>query len=129
MSSIPSPNKAWSIGQTILCIDDSFPRGIHDWCDSVPVAGQVYTIRDAQLGPEPTTGHRDVGFLLAEMFNPRTNGKETGLFHPPVSARGSTPMPHVFPQLRNANSKACVKRTGLFNHIRAVCLSSKASSG
>ncbi|MGI8436069.1 MAG: hypothetical protein ACR2NX_04085 [Chthoniobacterales bacterium] len=81
MSSTSSPNRAWTIGQKILCIDDSFPRCIVDWCNSVPVAGEVYTIRGIQLGDDPTTGHRDVGFLLAEIFNPRTNGKETGFFH------------------------------------------------
>ncbi len=43
--------------------------------------GEIYTIRGIQLGADPTTGYRDAGFLLAEIFNPRTNGRESGFFH------------------------------------------------
>lgn len=81
MSRKSSPSRVFTVGQKIRCIDDAFPRCIVDWCNSVPVAGEVYTIRGIQLGANPTTGHRDAGFLLAEIFNPRTNGRESGFFH------------------------------------------------
>ena len=82
MNSTPSPNRAWIVGQKVLCIDDTFPRYIDDWCDSVPVAGEVYTIRAIQLGGDPTTGVCDAGFLLHEICNPRkANGAEAGFFH------------------------------------------------
>lgn len=78
MSTSPSPNRAWAIGQKVRCLDDAFPRCIHDWCDSLPVAGEVYTIRGLQLGSDPTTGVLDLGFLLAGLSNPRkANGAET----------------------------------------------------
>ncbi|MGI8436067.1 MAG: hypothetical protein ACR2NX_04075 [Chthoniobacterales bacterium] len=51
---------------------------IDEWCNSLPVAGEVNTIRGIQVGIDPTTDY--MGFLLAEMYNPRTTGKETGFF-------------------------------------------------
>jgi hypothetical protein len=66
----------------VRCLDDAFPRCIHDWCDSLPLAGKVYTIRGLQLGSDPTTGVFDLGLLLAEIVNPRkANGAEAGFFH------------------------------------------------
>lgn len=115
MSSTPSPNRAWIVGQKILCTDDSFPRCIVGWCNSVPVAGEVYTIRGIQFGHDPTTDHHDVGFLLAEMFNPRINGNEPGFFHTSFIP-WSTPMRHTFPQPSNADSKAHDERTSIFHH-------------
>ena len=85
MNSSSSPNRNWTVGQKVLCIDDSFPRCIAEWCDTVPVAGEVYTIRGLQLGDDPTTGGNgfcDIGFRLAEIVNPRkANGSEAGFFH------------------------------------------------
>ena len=82
MNSTPSPNRAWTVGQKILCIDDSFPRCITDWCDVLPVAGEVYTIRAMQLGGDPSTGFHGLGFLLAGLVNPRkASGSEAGFFH------------------------------------------------
>ena len=75
-------NSGWHVGQKVICIHGSFPRNIVEWCNSVPVAGQIYTIRALQLGSEPTTGYCDIGFLLAEITNPRkANGAESGFFH------------------------------------------------
>lgn len=77
-----SHHRTWSVGQKVLCVDDSFPRRIADWCDDLPIAGEVYTIRVIQIGAELSTGIHDVGFLLAEIINPRgANGSETGFFH------------------------------------------------
>lgn len=82
MSSSSSANRGWAVGQKGLCIDDSFPRSIVDWCDSVPVAGKVYTIRGIQFGLQPTTHYYDAGFRLVEICNaPNSSGNETGFFH------------------------------------------------
>jgi hypothetical protein len=71
----------WYIGQKVICTDDSFPRNIVDWCDSVPVAGEVYTIRSIRFGIEPTTWKGDAGFLLVEIVNPpNSKGHEPGFF-------------------------------------------------
>src|SRR5689334_9092034 len=61
----------WSIGQKVICVDDLFPLGVWEYCDSVPVAGHVYIIRDIQAGPRFTTGIRGVCFLLVEIRNPQ----------------------------------------------------------
>ena len=65
-----SPSQ-WSIGQRVICIDDSFPRAVVEWCNSVPIAGHVYTIRAMQAGIDPTSMVYDLGFLLAEIVNPQ----------------------------------------------------------
>ena len=76
-----SPSQ-WSIGQRVICIDDVFPRAILEWCNSVPVAGHVYTIRAMQVGIDPTTLVMDLGFLLVEIVNPQNElGREPGFFH------------------------------------------------
>jgi len=77
-----SAHNKWSVGQKVLCIDDSFPRYIADWCDALPIAGNVYTIRGIQLGDDPITGVYDLGLLLEEISSPRkANGSEAGFFH------------------------------------------------
>ena len=77
-----STHNKWSIGQKVLCIDDSFPRYIADWCNALPIAGNVYTIRGMQLGDDPITGMYDLGLLLGEISSPRkANGTEAGFFH------------------------------------------------
>ena len=76
-----SPSQ-WSIGQKVICIDDSFPRAVWKRCNSVPVAGYIYTIRAMEVGTDPTRGVRNLGFLLAEILNPRNDlGFEAGFIH------------------------------------------------
>jgi hypothetical protein len=77
-----STHSSWFIGQKVLCIDDSFPRQISEWCDELPVAGEVYTIRGLQMGGSAVTGEYALGFLLEEIVNPRkADGNESGFFH------------------------------------------------
>jgi hypothetical protein len=67
------PPSVFHLGQKIICINDSFPRAVLDWCVSFPVAGYVYTIRAIQVGPS------NVGFLLNEVVNPKSSlGFEAG---------------------------------------------------
>jgi hypothetical protein len=71
----------WYIGQKVICTNDSFPRSIFEWCDSLPVAGEVYTIRAIRFGIDPTTLIGDTGFLLVEIVNsPNSKGYEPGFF-------------------------------------------------
>jgi len=37
-------------GQRVICIDDSFPDGIRDIFNALPVKGQQYTVRDLVPG-------------------------------------------------------------------------------
>jgi hypothetical protein len=77
-----STHHKWSIGQKALCIDDTFPRYIADWCNALPVAGYVYTIRGMQFGLDPITHRYDLGLLLEEISSPRkADGSECGFFH------------------------------------------------
>jgi hypothetical protein len=71
----------WNVGQKVICINDAFSRNIVEWCDSVPVAGEVYTIRAIQFGIDPATRVGDTGFLLVEIANPLdSKGREPGFF-------------------------------------------------
>lgn len=77
-----STHNRWSIGQKVLCIDDTFPRYIADWCDSLPIAGNIYTIRGMQFGIDPITHIYDLGLLLEEINSLRkADGSEAGFFH------------------------------------------------
>jgi hypothetical protein len=69
----------WSVGQKIICINDVFPRAVLDWCDYLPRAGCVYTIRAMQLGRYGVTEYGCLGFLLEEIINPPSSlGREAG---------------------------------------------------
>ena len=63
----------WSIGQQIVCINGSFPQAVWEWCNSVPIADNVYTIREVTTGHDYHTGVCGVGFYLVEIVNPRTS--------------------------------------------------------
>jgi hypothetical protein len=77
-----STHHQWSIGQKVLCIDDSFPRYSADWYNALRIAGNIYTIRAMQIGSEPITGMYDLGLLLEEISSPRkADGTEAGFFH------------------------------------------------
>ena len=74
-----NPPAHWSLGQQILCINDTFPRGILDWCDCLPSSGGVYTIRAMQISSDRISGQAALGFLLEEIINPLSSlGKEAG---------------------------------------------------
>ncbi|MBM3861910.1 MAG: hypothetical protein FJ395_19985 [Verrucomicrobia bacterium] len=80
MNTIPPSH--WSVGQKVICIDDRFPPAIIDWCDHLPIAGHVYTIRAIQAGHDSFTGRSNLGFLLVEIVNPKSAwGCEAGFCH------------------------------------------------
>jgi hypothetical protein len=69
----------WSVGQKVVCINDAFPRAVLDWCDYLPRAGHVYTIRAMQIGRYSNTEFGCLGFLLEEIVNPPSSlGYEAG---------------------------------------------------
>ena len=72
----------YTCGDKVICVDDRFPRAIVDWCDQLPKAGCMYTIRAIQPGSNPITGVRCLGLLLEEIVNPQIpKGRETGFDH------------------------------------------------
>ena len=72
-------NPNFSVGQKVICINDAFPARIADWCDSLPVAGHIYTIRAMQIGWNRVTECSNLGFLLDEIVNPTSSlGSECG---------------------------------------------------
>jgi hypothetical protein len=72
----------FSVGQKVICINDSFPGAVADWCDFLPIAGHIYTIRGMQIGRNRVTGFSNLGFLLAEITNPPSSlGREAGFCH------------------------------------------------
>jgi hypothetical protein len=69
----------WRLGQKVVCVNDAFPRAVLDWCDFLPRAGCVYTIRAIQLGVDGVTREISLGFLLEEFVNLQSSlGKEAG---------------------------------------------------
>lgn len=72
----------WHVGQKVICIDDAYTRAVMDWCDFLPVAGGVYTIRAMQVRRDRTVGGTSMGFLLEEFVNPPSSlGFEAGFTH------------------------------------------------
>ena len=70
------------VGQKVICIDDKFPRAVLDWCNSLPIAGYIYTIRAMQVGQDRVTGLSNLGLLLEEIVNPPSGwGCEAGFCH------------------------------------------------
>jgi hypothetical protein len=61
-----TPLHAWRVGQKIICVNDAFSPVVLDWCDYLPRAGCVYTIRSIQLGRDGVTRLPSLGFLLEE---------------------------------------------------------------
>lgn len=69
----------WSVGQKVTCINDTFPTAVLDWCEYLPRAGAVYTIRAMQISSDRIFGQAALGFLLEEIVNPPSSlGKEAG---------------------------------------------------
>lgn len=72
----------WHVGQKVLCVDDAFPQAALGKCKSVPLAGEVYTIRAMQTGMPPNKRGSYLGFLLNEVQNPvEQDGREPGFWH------------------------------------------------
>jgi hypothetical protein len=72
----------WSVGQKVICINDTFPPAAIDWCDSLPIAGHIYTIRALQAARDRVSGLSNLGFLLEEIVNPPSAwGCEAGFWH------------------------------------------------
>jgi len=77
-----SSQPPWIIGQRVICINDSFPSAVTDWCDHLPIAGYVYTIRALQIGHNDVNGLSNLGLLLKEIVNPTSSwGCEAGFIH------------------------------------------------
>lgn len=76
---------SWHVGQKVVCVDDTFPRTVMDWCNFLPVAGDVYTIRTMQVGMDGScrgASEAVLGFLLEEFSNPPSSlGFEGGFKH------------------------------------------------
>jgi hypothetical protein len=73
------PPPVYTCGDKVICVDDRFPSAIVDWCDQLPKAGCIYSIRAIQPGSNPITHVRCLGLLLEEIVNPQTlKGRETG---------------------------------------------------
>jgi hypothetical protein len=69
----------WSIGQKVVCINDSFPSAAAEWLTFLPVAGHVYAIRAIQVGNNGPGGTQNLGRLLKEIINPKSSwGCEAG---------------------------------------------------
>lgn len=68
----------FEIDSKVVCVDDKFPEGIHDYYNALPVKGHIYTVRDLvsgqgfDLSPQLTV-------LLHELVNrPNNHGIEPG---------------------------------------------------
>ncbi|MBI98303.1 MAG: hypothetical protein CMO78_07210 [Verrucomicrobiales bacterium] len=57
----------WYAGQRVKCTNDSFSGAIWEWTDSVPRAGQVYTIAAMDYLPQWNTRTPVLSFLLQEL--------------------------------------------------------------
>jgi len=74
-------NGTWYLGQKPICIDDRFHEGVYERCSSLPIKGEVYTIRRIQSGKNAYTRGAGFGLLLEEIINPRNGeGGEVGFF-------------------------------------------------
>ena len=74
-----TPPAYWSVGQKVICINDTFPSAVLDWCEYIPRAGGVYTIRAMQISSDRISGQATLGFLLEEIVNPLSSlEKEAG---------------------------------------------------
>ncbi len=71
----------WQVGQKILCVDDSFSSDAVEACDSLPVAGRIYTIRTIRSSHTLAAENGGVAALLEEILNSRLRyGKEPGFW-------------------------------------------------
>jgi hypothetical protein len=61
---------AWYVGQKVRCVNGSFPLCVWEYCDAVPVAGNIYTIRRVYRSPNHTSGNLCISFYLEEIVNP-----------------------------------------------------------
>ena len=69
-----NPPSSFYVDQRVICIDDRFPPAIIEWCDSLPIAGFVYTIRAMQTGRDPVTGLSNLDFFSKKSSTRRPVG-------------------------------------------------------
>src|SRR5665213_2753868 len=74
-------NYNWFVGQNVVCIDGRFPGYIWEWCDAVPVAGLLYTIRREIFSRNHSSGVMCLSFHLEEIINPEVAGIGEAAFH------------------------------------------------
>ena len=61
-----------SVGQKVICVDDTFPSWVLETYQELPVKGKVYTVRHAEPGGFTLVGrykHSTVAILLEELHN------------------------------------------------------------
>jgi hypothetical protein len=59
----------WQVGQKVLCVNGSFSGAVWDWCNEVPVAGEIYTIRALIISTNYYSGVGCLSFYLEEIIN------------------------------------------------------------
>jgi len=66
----------FDVKSKVLCVNDSFPAGIHDYYNALPVKGTIYTVRD--IVPAHDFKCRETcAVLLEELVNkPNRHGIE-----------------------------------------------------
>jgi hypothetical protein len=74
-------NYNWFVGQRVMCVDGRFPGYIWEWCDAVPVAGLLYTIRREIFSRNHSSGVMCLSFHLEEIINPEVAGIGEAAFH------------------------------------------------
>jgi len=65
-------------GQRVICIDDSFPDGIRDIFNALPVKGQQYTVRDLVPGVGWKLNEEPAVYLVELVNMPNQHGIEPG---------------------------------------------------
>ena len=68
----------YRVGQKVICVDDHFHPSIVEWCEEIPVTGEIYTIRKVTAGTCPANRIQGPGFHFQELDNLiKDTGQET----------------------------------------------------
>ncbi len=65
-------------GQRVVCVDDSFPEGIRDIFNALPVKGREYVVRDMVPGINWKLGEEPAIYLVELVNLPNEHGIEPG---------------------------------------------------
>jgi hypothetical protein len=65
-------------GQKVICVDDRFPPGIHDFFSALPVKGREYTVRDLVPGQDWALNGQPAVYLVELRNLPNQHGIEPG---------------------------------------------------
>ena len=57
------------VGQRVVCINDRYRQSICEWCDALPRAGQIYTIKRIAACPDTFSDEWGIGLLFEELNN------------------------------------------------------------